>query len=344
MPEEGNGSALDMATSSTSSAEPPGRSVVTGASGFLGSHLTGRLIRDGGQVLGIDKAPMMFAAGTGFSFRRCDLATDDLVPVLRGADTVFHLAGMSGVRESWGDRFADYVHANILGTQRLLEACRTAGVRRFVIASSSSVYGPVAGRPSLVDDLPRPVSPYGVSKLAAERLALAYAEQPHTDFDVCVLRYFTVYGPRQRPTMLMARVLEAAHTGRPLTVFGQGTQWRHFTYVDDAVEATVLAGTRPLPGSRVVNVAGPRSVSVAEVLDTAASVVGSPVPVRYEAERPGDVSASETDPETAFASLGYRPRTDLVDGLIAHWEWYRTTVGRSAARPTLPMAFSGGTR
>ncbi|UOE21953.1 NAD-dependent epimerase/dehydratase family protein [Thermobifida halotolerans] len=330
--------------------EQPRSVAVTGISGFLGFHLAERLVHEGMRVVGLDRVPPAHdptamrgqevpMPGTGLVFERCDLSTDDLAPILRGMDTVFHLAGMSGVRESWGNRFSDYVHANVLGTQRLLEACRTAGVQRVVIASSSSVYGSATGRPSLTDDLPHPVSPYGVSKLAAERLALAYAERPAAGFDVCILRYFTVYGPRQRPTMLMARVLEAAYTRCPLMVFGDGSQRRHFTYVDDAVEATVLAGTRPLTDSCVVNVAGPHSISVSDVLTVAESVVGNPVPVRYEADRPGDVSASEADLGAASTLLGYRPRVDPVEGITAHWEWYRAAAARtvrSAARVAVP--------
>ncbi|WP_369974583.1 NAD-dependent epimerase/dehydratase family protein [Nocardiopsis sp. FIRDI 009] len=335
-------------------AERPKSVAVTGVSGFLGSHLAERLVREGTRVVGLDRIPVTHvpdaireqvdsALGTGLVFERCDLATDDLVPALQGVDTVFHLAGVSGVRESWGSRFSDYVKANVLGTQRLLEACRTAGVRRVVVASSSSVYGSVTGRPSLPEDPPHPVSPYGVSKLAVERLALAYAERSDSSFDACVLRYFTVYGPRQRPTMLMSRVLEAAYTGCPLTVFGDGRQRRHFTYVDDAVEATVLAGTRALPGSQVVNVAGPQSASVSDVLAVAESVVEGPIPVRYMADRPGDVSASQADLSAVSTLLGYRPSVDLIRGITAHWGWYRTQ-GTRGALSTVGEVAAGGVR
>lgn len=235
----------------------PVTSAVTGSNGFLGSHLVERLLGEDQQVVGIDRTPISGhlelpytregdQAATDFDFRQADLAVDNPLPLLKDVDTVFHLAAVSGVRESWGDRYETYVRANVLGAQRLLEACRAAGVRRVIIASSSSVYGPAPEGPSHTGDLPQPLSPYGVSKLAAERLALAYAGE--ADFDVCALRYFTVYGPRQRPTMLMSRLLHAAHTGSPVTVFGDGAQRRHFTFVDDAVEATVLAGCRPWTG------------------------------------------------------------------------------------------------
>lgn len=325
----------------------PLMSVVTGASGFVGSHLVDRLLREGHHVVGLDEAPsrretMSTRGASGFSYGRCDLAVSDLEPLLRGATTVFHLAGVSGVRESWGDRYADYVHANILGTQRLLEACREAEVRRVVIASSSSVYGS-AERPSRTGDLPRPLSPYGVSKLAAERLALAYAEDRSSGFDVCVLRYFTIYGPRQRPTMLMSRIIQAAHTGFPMTVFGDGTQKRHFTYVDDAVEATILAGTSPMTGAHVVNVAGPLSVSVSEVLTTAETVLDTPIPVHHQDAWVGDVTASEADLGETSALLGYRPRVDLAEGIAFHGEWYRTAITHGAG-PLASVAVPGGAR
>ncbi|WDZ92811.1 MULTISPECIES: NAD(P)-dependent oxidoreductase [Nocardiopsis] len=328
----------------------PWRRAVTGASGFVGSHLVARLARDGYQVVGLDEVPVPreadFRCGAtdistegDFSFRQCDLAVNELVPLLRDVDTVFHLAGVSGVRESWGSRYADYVHANILGTQRLLEACREAGVRRVVVASSSSVYGSTV-RPSRIEDLPQPVSPYGVSKLAVERLALAYAEV--SSFDACILRYFTVYGPYQRPTMLMSRILQAAHTGHPVTVFGDGSQRRHFTYVDDAVEATVLAGTRPLTGSHVVNVAGPRSASVSEVLAVAESVIGAPIRVHHGESQAGDVTASEADLSEAYALLGYRPRTDLAEGIAEHWECYHADATVHTVSSRIAATATGG--
>ena len=327
-------------------------SAVTGSNGFLGSHLTERLLREGQNVVEVDRTPLPvylappFSGGferaaTAFDFRQADLAVDDPLPLLQDVDTVFHLAGESGVRESWGDRYEAYVRANVLGTQRLLEACRAVGVRRVIIASSSSVYGPAPEGPSHTGDLPQPLSPYGVSKLAAERLALAYAGE--ADFDVCALRYFTVYGPRQRLTMLMSRILQAAHTGSPMTVFGDGAQRRHFTFVDDAVEATVLAGCRPWTGSHVVNVAGPSSSSVAEVLATAESVLNTPILVNREPNRAGDAVATEADLSPAADLFGYCPQIGLTEGITEHWRWYRSSVD-DAAGPSARLSATGGAR
>ena len=188
-----------------------------------------------------------------------DLATDRLDDAVDGCDVVFHLAARPGVRPSWGSEFHDYAQSNVLGTQRLLDACVRSGVRRLVYASSSSVYGP-ADRPSRENDRTSPVSPYGVSKLAAEQLCVAYACRPDNRLSVVALRYFTVYGPRQRPDMAIGRLLFAAYTGLPVTLFGDGSQRREFTYITDVVAATIAASQVDAQCA-VVNIGGGASVS-----------------------------------------------------------------------------------
>jgi nucleoside-diphosphate-sugar epimerase len=249
------------------------RVLVTGAAGFIGSHLTEALLRTGHEVVGLDRrdprthsTAAVNLAGVldhpRFTFRAADIVTGDLSEAVRGCDTVYHLAGLPGVRASWGERFAEYVAVNINGTARVLEAAATAGVRRLVFASSSSVYGSVV-RPSRESDMTRPISPYGVSKLAAEQLCLANAARG--DLSVCALRYFTVYGPRQRPDMAIGRVLAAVLDGAAMTLFGDGGQQREFTYVSDVVAATMAAGAAPDPAP-IVNVGGGASVTMLEVV------------------------------------------------------------------------------
>ncbi|MGH3389962.1 MAG: NAD-dependent epimerase/dehydratase family protein [Actinomadura sp.] len=308
-----------------------GRAVVTGAAGFIGSHLAETLLRQGRHVTGIDRrspASDPVAAGnlagplghSGFQLVEGDLRELDLTTLVDGASAVFHLAAVPGVRSSWGDRFADYLGSNVLATHRLLDACAAAGVPRMVIASSSSVYGGGAGRASREADLPMPLSPYGVTKLAAERLALAYAARPGSRLSVVALRYFTVYGPRQRSDMAIGRVLRAIRTGDPLCLYGDGTQRRDFTYVDDVVAATIAAATAPAR-AEAVNVGGGRSVSMLDVLECAAMLAGRDVPVVRDASQPGDVDVTEADLTKARDLLGYAPSVPLAEGMRRQWEW-----------------------
>jgi UDP-glucuronate 4-epimerase len=320
----------------SASNSPPGLegAVVTGVAGFLGSHLAEALVQHGTSVTGLDvRTPAdRSAAGNlavlveqpNFRLVRADLRTAELGPVLARSPVVFHLAALAGVRSSWGGRFADYLGANVLGTQRLLEACEQAAVRRVVLASSSSVYGCHRGKPSGEDDVPRPASPYGVSKLAAERLALAYATRPGARTSVVALRYFTVYGPRQRPDMWIGRVLRAALDGRAVHLHGDGSQRRDFTYVDDAVAAVLAAGVVPAQ-AEVVNVGGGRTASMLDVLDLAAEVTGRPVPVVRGVTAPGDVAITEADLDRARHLLGYAPGTDLRTGVSRQWSWLTST-------------------
>ncbi|KWV32848.1 hypothetical protein AWV63_10350 [Micromonospora rifamycinica] len=306
------------------------RVVVTGAAGFIGSHLVDALLGRGVRVVGLDRRRVGEHALADENLARAvvnplftpyclDLAVDQLDDVVAGCDTVFHLAARPGVRPSWSREFLDYTQTNVLGTHRLLEACTRQGVRRLVVASSSSVYGP-ADQPSREDDPTCPVSPYGVSKLAAEQLCLAYARRADSPLSAVALRYFTVYGPRQRPDMAIGRVLFAAYTGFPLTLFGDGSQRREFTYVGDVVTAT-LAAARLEAQAAVVNVGGGASVSMLALIDEAARVTGRQVPVKVVAAQPGDVPATAADPTRAHRLLGYWPTVGLHEGLARQAAW-----------------------
>lgn len=266
-----------------------GRVLVTGAAGFIASHLVDALLARELEVIAADRRSVhddVIAASNlaqalwhpWLQLRLVELAADDLTDLVSGCDTVFHLAAASGVRASWGERFSEYVNSNILATHRLVVACERAEVRRLVFASSSSVYGPSSG-PSRKGDLTCPISPYGVSKLAAEGLCLAHAYRPCTTLNVVALRYFTVYGPRQRPDMAIGRVLLGALTGAPVALYGDGTQRREFTYVGDVVTATLTAASADLIAA-VVNVGGGSSVTMLEVLAVAQEeVMGRPVQI-----------------------------------------------------------------
>lgn len=325
-----------------------GRAVVTGVGGFIGSTLSRRLLAEGVEVVGVDAftetySPLVkraaagsLAASRGFDLLEADLAdpgcTANLDRALDGADVVFHLAGRPGVRDSWGAPFERYLRDNVLGTQALLEACRhhTGSVRRIVVASSSSVYGDTPrGRGRLGEGAPlAPVSPYGVTKLAAEQLACAYARS--VGLPVTCLRLFTVYGPGQRPDMLVHRLLAAVDLGRPFELLGDGTQERDMTFVDDAVDALIrAAGAVTLPPGTVVNVGGGSSVRVADVIAGVEATTGAAVPLLRRSAAPGDPMRTAAAIERAGSLLGWAPTTSLADGLAAQaaWQLGRALVG-----------------
>jgi nucleoside-diphosphate-sugar epimerase len=317
------------------------RVLVTGAGGFIGSHLVDSLLSAGHSVTGLDRCPAgdrRVAANLAealhqpnFTFVHADLCADDLGPLLAECSTVFHLAAIPGVRPSW-TRFEDYALANIVGTQRLLDECMRSGVRRVVYASSSSVYGRTTGV-SRESDPALPVSPYGVSKLAGELLCLAYAELPERPLTAVALRYFTVYGPRQRPDMAIGRLLTAAHAGSPFQLYGDGTQQRDFTFISDVVDATVAAGRAELPStvrSAVVNVGGGASVSMAQLVSLVEQIVGRPAPIARMPITPGDMPITAADLTAAHRLLGYRPAVRLADGVRRHAEWLLPPVASVA--------------
>lgn len=310
--------------------------IVTGAAGFIGSHLVERLLADGEQVRGIDcftpyyererkEAHLREALHhPAFELVEADLRDAPIADLLDGAHVVYHLAAQPGVRPSWSEGFDVYVENNVLVTQRILEAARgLGGLQRLVIASSSSVYGTQDTYPTTEDSPCRPYSPYGVTKLATEALSGAYAANFGVP-TVC-LRYFTVYGPRQRPDMAMARLVASAIDGSPFPVYGDGEQRREFTYVGDVVDATVRAGhatVEAVPAATVLNVAGGSSATLADVITTVERIVGRPIAVDRRQAQPGDVRVTSADITRTQRLLGWAPAVPLVEGLHAQVEWH----------------------
>jgi UDP-glucuronate 4-epimerase len=300
--------------------------VVTGVAGFIGSHLAARLLEEGEKVLGVDcltdyydvrlkRSNLELLLGHDrFRFEQLDLAVDDLRSLIADASCVYHLAAQPGVRKSWGDAFDTYVRNNVVATQRLLEAMRGSGAR-IVFASSSSVYGDADRYPTPEATLPQPVSPYGVTKLASEQLVMAYRRSAGLD-GRCV-RYFTVYGPRQRPDMAFSRFITAARAGLPVEVYGDGEQVRDFTFVSDAVQATIHAGSIADPGEAVFNVGGGSRVTVRAVLATLGEILGGRVEIRELPPQPGDVRETGADLRLAAMTLGWHPVVSLDEGLRA---------------------------
>ena len=306
------------------------KALVTGAAGFIGSHLAGALLDRGAEVAGIDcftdyygrevkEANVATLAGRpGFRFDEAALQTVDLARLLDGVTHVFHLAAQAGVRKSWGRDFTTYTTHNVDATQRLLEAVKERPIDRLVYASSSSVYGDLAVIP-MTEDVPlHPVSPYGVTKLAAEHLCHLY----HVNHGVPAvsLRYFTVYGPRQRPDMAFHRFIRAALTAQPITLYGDGEQTRDFTFVADAVAATMAAGDRGTAGA-VYNIGGGSRISINGVLEKIAHITGRTLDVRREAPQKGDMRDTFADTTRARADLGFAPGHSLDAGLSAECEW-----------------------
>jgi UDP-glucuronate 4-epimerase len=299
------------------------RYVVTGAAGFIGSHLVEALLAAGDDVVALDAFtdyydPTLKAENLrGVEVVEADLSVDPIRPILEGAAGVFHLAGQPGVRQSWGADFGVYLRHNVLATQRVFEAAAAVGVR-VVHASSSSVYGIAERYPTPEDIAPRPISPYGVSKLASESLAFAYSRS--AGLAVVVLRYFTVYGPRQRPDMAFARLIDAVLRGRPFEIYGDGSSSRSFTYVADAVAATVAAMERGTSGG-VYNVGGGSEASLLDVIELVGRIAGTTPQVEHRDRASGDVPRTSADITNAVDGLRWRPKVSLDRGLAAQWEW-----------------------
>jgi len=303
---------------------------VTGAAGFIGSTLCERLVAQGADVVGLDCFTDYYpraikeqnlcglAGKPGFRFLESRIQDADLAALLADRTHVFHLAAQAGVRKSWGRDFEIYTVNNIDATQVLLEACIKHRLERIVYASSSSVYGDNTPMPMREDMLPQPVSPYGVTKLAAEQLCYLY--YANYGLPTVSLRYFTVYGPRQRPDMGFHKFLRATMLGEPITVYGDGEQTRDFTFVHDAVSATIAAGARGVP-PRVYNIGGGSRVTVNQVLEMIGRVTGRRPLVTVDSAQKGDMRHTFADTWLARTDLGFVPTVGLEDGLAAEYAW-----------------------
>ena len=302
------------------------RYVVTGAAGFIGSHLADALQSAGHDVVGMDAFTDYYDPALkeenarGLDVRRLDLAADELD--FAGFDGVFHLAARPGVR-SFGDVFPQYLRDNVLATQRVFEAAVRDGVR-VVFASSSSVYGETERYPTPEDTPPRPLSPYGITKLTGEQLARAY--ESSFGLDAVVLRYFNAFGPRQRPDMAFTRIAQGLAAGEPFTLYGDGEQSRGWTYVSDVVDATVLAMEG---GSGTYNVGGAHEVSIREAIAQFERISGRALDVREHPAVPGDQRRTNADTTRIRSELGWEPRVGVEEGLQAEWDW---ACARVAAR------------
>jgi UDP-glucuronate 4-epimerase len=326
---------------------PSARVLVTGCAGFIGSHVTDALLADGYEVVGVDcfndnypaadkRANLARACDHDrFALHRVDLATADLRDLVDGCDVVMHLAAEPGVRSSWGRRFDHFVRNNVEATQRLLEALRPAPSKRLVYASSSSVYGESEQLPTREDAPPRPLPPYGVTKLAGEQLCRVY--HVNHGIETVALRFFTVYGPRQRPDMAFRRFCEAAARGGAIELFGDGGQSRDFTFVSDVVAAVRAAASASGVAGQAYNFGGGNPVSVNAALERLAAIAGRPLDVSRNGRESGDVLHTAADPARARHDLGFAPATDLASGLQAEFEW---VLARAA--PERVLAAAGG--
>ena len=304
--------------------------LVTGAAGFIGSHLAAALLDQGAMVTGVDALTDYYPRAikeknleqnkrhAGFRFAETDIHHADLAALLDGVTHVFHLAAQAGVRKSWGKDFTSYTVNNVDATQRLLEACVGRPLVRFVHASSSSVYGDRAPIPMREDALPQPVSPYGVTKMAAEQLGYLYFA--NYGVPVVAMRYFTVYGPRQRPDMAFNRFISAALSDTPITLYGDGEQTRDFTFVADAVAATIAAGHRGVPGTSY-NIGGGARVSMNDVVKIIERIAGRPLKVTRQASQKGDMRDTYADTSLASRDLGFAPKISLEEGIEAEYRW-----------------------
>jgi UDP-glucuronate 4-epimerase len=311
------------------------QALVTGCAGFIASHLTESLLADGHAVTGIDcfndnygrkqKLQNLDQARSWdqFDFVPVDLTRGELREFVSECDVVFHLAAEPGVRASWGDRFDLYLRNNMLATQHLLEAAREFPEKRFVYASSSSIYGDAESMPTPEDTIPAPFSPYGVTKLGGEQMCQLY----HGNYgvDAVMLRYFSVYGPRQRPDMAFRIFCEAVVAGKPVTVFGDGEQTRDFTFVGDVVAATRAAADSPIAAGRVYNIGGGSQVSLNDAMAELSTIVGRKLDVSHVERQRGDVRHTGADTTRAQREIGFDPETSLTQGLQAEFDWVSTS-------------------
>lgn len=306
--------------------------LVTGVAGFIGSHLAETLLARGYHVIGIDAFtdfyPRILKEANlqqlrqhpEFRLLELDLCTTSLSAILHGVDYVFHLAAQAGVRSSWGEQFTAYVNYNVLATQRLLEAALYSDVQRVVYASSSSVYGNACTQPVREESPTHPISPYGVTKLAGEHLCTLYAREH--GLPVVSLRYFTVYGPRQRPDMAFHKFIRSLLQGQSITIYGDGQQSRDFTYVDDIVAANIAAMKLGTSGS-AYNIGGGTRITVREVLHLLGDITGKRGEFVYQERQLGDATHTAADTSAAHADLGFQPAMTLERGLRSQVEWMR---------------------
>ena len=313
-------------------------SIVTGVAGFIGSHLAEALLRQGDRVIGVDhfndyydptlkrKNIAELEQNAKFELVEGDIQSLNWVGLLETAEVIYHQAAQAGVRASWGTGFRAYTDRNVNATQVLLEAAMAAPrLQRFVFASTSSVYGNAETLPTYETTCPQPVSPYGITKLAAEQLCWLY----HQNFGVPVtaLRYFTVYGPRQRPDMAFHKFFKAVIDDRAIPVFGDGQQTRDFTFVSDAIAANLAAATIPEAIGEVFNIGGGSRVVLADVIDTMEQIVGQPIKRQHIDRAIGDARHTAADVSKAQKLLGYQPQVSLAAGLSQEWQWIRSLYG-----------------
>lgn len=307
------------------------RVLVTGCAGFVGSSLVDVLIDLGHDIVGVDSFTDYYSRSlksknielalqsSNFTFINGDLNELDLISLLTGVDVVFHQAGQPGVRKSWGVDFDFYIDQNIRATQRLLEAARTSSISKFVYASSSSVYGLSDVYPVSETALPLPNSPYGVTKLAAEQLCTLYAR--NFSVPTVSLRYFTVYGPRQRPDMAFTKFIMAGLTGDAIEVYGDGSQIRDFTFISDVVAANIRVGFQPTPTGAVYNVAGGGSITLNQAIETIEDIIGTPLNILYTPGVSGDVIQTGGTTKQLNIQTGWSPQIDLSEGLKLQVQW-----------------------
>jgi nucleoside-diphosphate-sugar epimerase len=310
--------------------------LVTGAAGFIGSHVAEALLQQGERVIGIDSFNDYYDAAlkrqnvaalqshAAFELIAGEIQTLDWPALLAQSSTVFHQAAQAGVRASWGQGFGDYTERNINATQCMLEAAKHAsGLQRFVFASTSSVYGNAETLPTPESVCPQPISPYGITKLAAEQLCWLYWQ--NFGVPATALRYFTVYGPRQRPDMAFHKFFRAALAGEPIAIYGDGRQTRDFTFISDAVAANLAAAQAPEAVGQAINVGGGSRVALTEVLDAIERTVGRSLQRRYAERAMGDARHTGADVSRAHRVLGYRPQVPLESGLQQQWAWMQAT-------------------
>lgn len=308
--------------------------LVTGCAGFIGSTLTDRLLSDGHEVVGVDHFTSFYepdakrrnlasaSANPHFKLAQVDLVEDDLAPLLVDVDVVYHIAGQPGVRGCWGDRFAPYARNNVMATERLLHHCVGRPLKRFVFAGSSSIYGDAPELPWSETTCPVPRSPYAITKLASEHLCQSYRQE--FAVPTAIVRYFTVYGPRQRPDMAFNRFFQAILDDQPITLYGDGKQTRDFTYVDDIVAGTIAAAEAPGAEGGVFNLGGGSRIAMNELLALLEEVVRQPIAIERFDRFAGEARHTWADTTRAHEILGWQPRVSLQQGLANEFVWMKT--------------------